>query len=288
MSDNQELQKIVERAVGQVFAEEMPRLQAQVTQRVLESVPAAAAASSAGADVGSLRRIVASIHAGTTQKEILRALLDGGSLQCERVALFVVKAGSATGWQARGFADDEAVKDFSLDMSAGPVSHAYHNRAATPANIAEMDARFVEQFGRPANEQLLLVPLLLKDKVAALFYADGGSTGPLDAAALELLVMATSAWLEVTSLRKQSIKETTEAYERVPEHVSTHVPESAPVHAVSSFSDPFAGHTPTPLAAVAVAVAVPPEPVVEVWKLRPRPMRQLPLLLRQPPTHTRR
>src|SRR3984957_19463400 len=263
MSDNQELQKqelkkIVERAVGQAFAEEMPRLQAQVTQRVLEPVPAPAAASSNGADAGSLRRIVASIHAGTTQKEILRALLDGGSLQCERVALFVVKAGAATGWQARGFADDEAVKDFSLDMSAGPVTHAYHNRAAPPANIAEMDARFVEQFGRPADEQLLLVPLLLKDKVAALLYADGGSTGPLDAAALALLVMATSAWLEVTSLRKQSIKETADAaYERVPEHV----PVDAPAHAVSSFSDPFAG--PAPKAAVAVAVAAPPEPAVE-------------------------
>jgi hypothetical protein len=224
-------------------------------------VPAPAAGASSGADVGSLRRIVANIHAGTTQKEILRALLDGGSLQCERVALFVVKAGAATGWQARGFADDEAVKDFSLDMSAGPVAHAYHNRAATPANIAEMDARFVEQFGRPADEQLLLVPLLLKDKVAALFYADGGSTGPLDAAALELLVMATSAWLEVTSLRKQSVRETTDAaYDRVPEHV----PAPTPVHAVSSFPDPFAAHTPTPMAAVAVAVAAPSEPGAEV------------------------
>src|SRR6202451_1151138 len=102
MSDNQEvqkheLQKIVERAVGQVFAEEMPRLQAQVTQRVLEAVPAPAAARSNGADAGSLRRIVASIHAGTTQKEILRALLDGGSLQCERVALWVGNARAATG-----------------------------------------------------------------------------------------------------------------------------------------------------------------------------------------------
>jgi hypothetical protein len=124
-----------------------------------------------------------------------------------------------------------------------------------------MDARFVEQFGRPADEQLLLVPLLLKDKVAALFYADGGSTGPLDAAALELLVMATSAWLEVTSLRKQSVRETTDAaYDRVPEHV----PAPTPVHAVSSFPDPFAAHTPTPMAAVAVAVAAPSEPGAEV------------------------
>jgi hypothetical protein len=174
MSDNEQLQQIIERAVGQVFAEQMPRLQEQVTQRVMESVPTPTADNSAvAADTGNLRRIVASIYAGTTQKDILRALLDGGSSQCERVALFVVKAGAATGWQARGFADDEAVKDFSLDMSAAPIAHAYQNRVATPANIAEMDSRFVEHFGRPTNEQLLLVPLVLKDKVAALLYADG-------------------------------------------------------------------------------------------------------------------
>ena len=49
-----------------------------------------------------------------------------------------------------------------------------------------------------------MLPLALKDKVAALVYADGGDTGNLDSVALELLVIATSAWLEVTSLRKQA------------------------------------------------------------------------------------
>ena len=51
---------------------------------------------------------------------------------------------------------------------------------------------------------MLVLPLALKDKVAALVYADGGDSGKLDADALELLVIATSAWLEVTSLRKQA------------------------------------------------------------------------------------
>ena len=255
MSDNQRLQQLVERAVGQVFAEQMPHLQAQVAQRVLECVSAPGAVDGAGAaNTGGLRRTVANIYAGTTQKDILKALLDGGSAQCERVALFVVKAGSATGWQARGFADDELVKDFCLDMSAGPVAHAYQNRLASPANIAEMDPRFVEQFGRPANEQVLLVPLVLKDKVAALLYADSGATGAMDASAIELLVMATSAWLEVNSLRKQAQKEPAEAgYERIP------APVPPPVHTLSSFSDPFAAQAPKPVAADPV-----PEPVAEV------------------------
>jgi len=201
-------------------------------------MPAPAADGSAGfpVDSAALVQAVSSIHAGSTQKEILRALLDAASGYCARVALFVVKAGAASGWQARGFGDDESVKDFALDLTASPVAHSYQNRVPTPGNIAEMGAPFVEQFGGPSNEQVLVLPLALKDKVAALVYADGGDSGNLDSNALELLVMATSAWLEVASLRKQAAKDDGAGIraESAP----------APVPTVSSFSDPFASHAP--------------------------------------------
>ncbi len=73
----------------------------------------------------------------------------------------------------------------------------------------DMDPEFVSKFGAPADDKLLVLPLLLKEKVAALVYADAGveGGGKLDAAAVELLVLATSAWLEVASLRKQALKE---------------------------------------------------------------------------------
>jgi hypothetical protein len=251
------MQQIVERAVARALQEHIPQLQAQIAQRVLEALPPATSDTPVAVheDSGALVQAVASIHAGTTQKEILRALLDAGSAYCARTALFVVKAGAATGWQARGFGDDESVKDFPLDLHAGPAAHAYQNRVATPGNIAEMGKGFTEQFGSPANEQVLVLPLALKDKVAALVYADGGDSGKLNADALELLVMATSAWLEVASLRKQA-----------PPRESSDTPSferpAPPVQTVSSFSDPFAAHTPkhTPVAA---PVAAEPE-VVEV------------------------
>jgi hypothetical protein len=199
---------------------------------------------------------VTGVQIGTTQKEILRALIEGGSSHCARAALFVVKAGMATGWQGQGFSDDDAVKDFALDMNAGPVAHAYLNRVVAPANIAEMGRKFVEQFGAPHNEQVLVLPLLLKDKVAGLVYADGGATGVLESASLEVLVMATSAWLEVVSLRKQAQqRETAEA--AAPERVVA----AAPVQTVSSFSDPFASHAPKHIPARAIPE---PEPVAEV------------------------
>jgi hypothetical protein len=262
MVDSKNLRQIIERAVAQVLDRQMPKLQAELVEHVLTELPAAAASSGASSSVspgqagsGNLVQAVASVHAGTTQKEILRALLDAGAAYGARLALFVMKAGAANGWQGRGFGDDETIKDFSLDMNAGPAIHAYQNRVATPGNIAEMDRRFVDRFGGPENEQVLLLPLVLKDKVAALLYADAGSDGLLDSPSLELLVMATSAWLEVASLRKQaqSQKEGAESI-AAPERPAL----AAPVQTVSSFSDPFAAHTPKHTAARA------PEPVAEV------------------------
>jgi hypothetical protein len=250
-----ETRQLVERAVAQAFQAQLPQLQAQIVQLVLQALPAPVAATAArpGEDPGSLVHSVSNIHAGSTQKEILRALLDSGGGYCSRIALFVVKAGAASGWQSRGFGDDEAVKDFSLDLNVGPVAHTYQNRVATPGNIAEMGRRFVGQFSGPANEQVLVLPLTLKEKVAALVYADGGDTGKLDSSALELLVIATSAWLEVVSLRKQAAaREDVTMTSRVE-------PAPPPVQAVSSFSDPFAGHAPMHVPA---SIPIPPEPAV--------------------------
>lgn len=114
-----------------------------------------------------------------------------------------------------------------------------------------MDPRFISHFGAPVDDQVLLLPLRLKDKLAALVYADRGheAGANMDPAALELLVSATSAWLEVASLRRQAAKDgmPSEASERA---------EAAPPQTVSSFSDPFAAHAPIHTAAAPVAEPV--------------------------------
>src|SRR5581483_2313807 len=258
MADSKQLQQIVERAVAQVLDRQFPKLQSEIVERVLAELPALTPRAGAGAAPvpSGLVHSMAAIHAGSTPKEILRALLDAACGYAARVALFVVKAGAATGWQSRGLGEDDAVKDFPLDIGSGPVAHAYQNRVPAPANIAEMDRRFVKQFGGPENEQILVLPLVLKEKVAALLYADGGATGLLDAASLEVLVMTTSAWLEVTSLRKQA-----QAHREAGDSAAVEPPPRAmPVQTVSTFSDPFAAHTPRHLAKSAAE----PEPAAEV------------------------
>jgi len=267
MAQKSSIDQIVEKAVSQVLEEHLPELRKELVRRVLEGVQphvggsaGAGGKGSTGNGAADLLHAVSAIHAGTTQKEVLRALLENTASYCGRAALFVIKSGSATGWQGRGFDNNEDLKDFSLDVSSRAPAQALQTRAAVSAGAAEMDPRFISQFGAPAEDRILLLPLHLKDKVAALVYADAGTGagGKLDAAALELLVSATGAWLEVASLRKQALKEGA-AEAGAPEKF-----EAPAVQTVSSFSDPFAAHAPKHVVAAPVEEPAMAEATAEV------------------------
>jgi hypothetical protein len=255
MPDRGWIEPIVERVVGQVLESHAAQLRSEIVHRVMEEIAAqqpAAALAPAAPNAAELARAVSEIQLGTSQKEILRALLDSSSGFAARAALFVVKGSHATGWQARGFSRSEAIKDFALNSSAPAVVRALANRSASAATDGDFDGQFLEQFGRPKGDARLL-PLILKDKVAALVYADGGTDGGLlDAGALEVLVLSTSSWLEVTALRKQAHKEP------APEARNAPVAETA---STQNYNDPFAGHAPAfSMAAAASAGAAEAHP----------------------------
>ena len=263
MAERDRIESIVERVVGEVLQAHTAQLREEIVRKVAEesaNLPATEAPGGKnGVDSAELARAVADVHAGSSQREILKALLDSCAHYAARVALFVVKSGTATGWQGRGFSNNEGLKDFALNVNASAVSRAIGEHGVVSAQPDEMDAHFWEQFGTPASEARLL-PLLLKDKVAALVYADGGSDGGahFDAGALDLLVLATSAWLEVNSLRKQVQKGPAGPTEG--EHsYSSPAPMAA---AAGPYSDPFASHAPSHAMAAAAAAeaAAPPMP----------------------------
>jgi hypothetical protein len=239
----------VERVVSQVLEGHIGQIRQDLVRRVLEELPASAPSSAVVSQddtAANLLAAISAIHAGTSQKEILRALLDNTVRYSGRAALFVIKAGAATGWQGRGLSqtgEHDELKDFSLDVSAGLVARAMQSRMVVNGAAREMDPQFILRFQAPLDDSAMLLPLLLKEKIAALVYADAGleAGGKIDAAALELLVMATSAWLEVTSLRKQAHKEGGLEAGGVEK---TTAASASPVQTVSSFSDPFAAHAP--------------------------------------------
>jgi hypothetical protein len=261
MKEHGWIEPIVERVVGQVLDSHAAQLRTEIVRQVMEEIathPAAAKPTTDSAALASgpadLAKAVAEIQLGSSQKEILRALLDTTARYAARVALFVVKGSHATGWQARGFANSDAVKDFQLDGKAHAVAQAIGDRVIASAPVADMDSRFLRDFGKPANGDGRMLPLILKDKVAALVYADAGTDegGLLDPGSLELLVLSTSAWLEVSSLRKQA-----QAHADSATIAAAQAPPSMPVNAVPAVNDPFASHAPGHARAAAASASAP-------------------------------
>jgi hypothetical protein len=259
MPDSNWVEQIVERAVSQALESRLPQLREDLIRSVVEALRPALEANTAQPLSGSqetnadshadLLRAISSIHAGTSQKEILRALLDSTSHYSGRSALFVIKSGLATGWQARGFANGDEIKDFALDVTGGIVAQALQSRVPSRGMAEQVDPAFISSFGASTDRRVLILPLLLKDKVAALVFSDAGADEPgkIDTNALEILVAATSAWLEVASLRKQTQKE------GLADSMGERFDAAGPTPAAPSLPDPFASHAPMHVAAAAAA-----------------------------------
>jgi hypothetical protein len=226
---SEKMEEIVRSAVEQALQRQLASLRENVVQDVLRELRSAGSGGS-GSSAESIQKAIAAVQAGTTQKEILRALLENTDVGSGRAALFVVKNGAATGWQGIGFSNDEAIRDVPFDLSSELAARAMQSRSAETGKASDVDSDFISQFGNPRDGRAAVLPLILKDKVSALVYADAGQDGNLDSAALDVLVRATSAWLEVISQRKQAQKEGT---------------AEAPAMAQPSPSnDPFAAHPP--------------------------------------------
>ena len=100
MPEQAGIEEIVGQVVSQVLESHVSQLQEELVRRVLEKLPAEATSSVNATQTENgashLLKGVSAIHAGTTQREILRALLDNTVRYSGRAALFVIKAGAAT------------------------------------------------------------------------------------------------------------------------------------------------------------------------------------------------
>ena len=198
-----EIQNIIEEAVAEVLDAALPRLRAEIVRRAVEVVESLAPApGSSPTDV--LNAAAASIQESGSQAEILRRLLEGEARFAGRVALFVVKGATVNGWQGIGFEDNEAVKNISVSSTAGLAGKAIQARTMAEGATNEFDSGFISTVKAPAENRCLLLPLVVKEKVAAVIYADGGVVpgGALDASGLQGLTRFAAIWLELAALRK--------------------------------------------------------------------------------------
>ncbi|HJX84344.1 MAG TPA: GAF domain-containing protein [Candidatus Angelobacter sp.] len=198
-----DIQTIIEDAIADVLEASLPRLRAEIARQAAEEVESLIAAAGES-PVELLSSAVTSIQETASQAEILRRFLEGAAQFAGRVALFVVKGKSIAGWQALGLENNESVKTFNLNTSEGLVAQAIQDRKPVNGPTQEFDAQFEASLGAPVDGLCLVIPLVVKQKVAAILYADRGVSAPgsLDTNAIALLTQVTALWIELNALRK--------------------------------------------------------------------------------------
>ena len=153
-----EIRQIVEHAVAQSLQAQMPQLQSQIVQQVLEALARSRRDERSQRTLARRRlqrdlvQAVASIHAGSTQKEILRALLDAASAILLAHCTVCGESGSRVRMAIARFWRWTKRLRILPSISAPAQSHTLTKIALPrPGNIAEMGRRFVEQFGAPVK-----------------------------------------------------------------------------------------------------------------------------------------
>jgi len=243
MQDSKQIEFIAERVVSEVLSRHLPEIRQEMVRRVIAELPAAGA-SEGGAASAVLEAALAALQDVTSQADILNVLLDFAARFSGRVALFVVRGESATVWQARGFPDDNGLRNFNLNLADAVVSRVVHERVPAAAGL-DFDPNFLAKVGHAAGGNAILLPLVLREKVSALVYADCGlEGGKLDVAALKLLMRSAGMWLEVLALRKAMM-----GGAPAPEPPPPPEPERPPIVMASV----------TPERAAAVAASAPPQ-----------------------------
>jgi hypothetical protein len=203
MSQSDQVRSIIEEAVGEVLAAALPKLQAEIINRTAVGLKALEP-EPGSLPTDLLNAAASSIQDSSSQAEILRHLLEGAGKFCGRAALFVIKGGAMNGWQGTGFDSEDVVKTFSSASATGLAATAIEERAPIGGKAEEFDPAFLSAAGGPSDGKCLVLPLVVKEKVAALIYADAGKLpdSTVDTSALTLLCRFTALWLELTALRK--------------------------------------------------------------------------------------
>lgn len=246
MARSSDIRSIIEKTSAEVLEAALPGLQQQMAARVAEAFESVE--SDGGSPTALLSAAATAIQEAGSQAEILRQLVEGSSHFAPRAALFVVRSGAINAWQSIGFEDNEVLKSASVPAERGLVAEAIAGRVPASGAARDFDSGFFKLAKAPARDECLVLPLLVKDKVPALIYADGGTeaNGRFDASALSILTRFAALWLEVGARRPES----TGAGTALPEPERTAAVTSGP--AVSAASAPA---TPVPAPAAAAQPA---------------------------------
>jgi hypothetical protein len=189
------------------LVESVARYDEKINEREIASamsavVAAQPPAAAGGADLGRLKASLAEIEKGASLSEVLTYLVNEAGKYVERAAMFIVKGQAAMGWYARGIQPPDAVK-INVPLNVDTVFRIVHNsRHPLRGHLSQVPgtAQALARFG--GNPQgILAVPLILRDKLAAILYCDSSleEIPAEDADVIEVLVLFAAKNIDLLS-----------------------------------------------------------------------------------------
>jgi hypothetical protein len=164
----------------------------------------------------------------------------------------VMRGGNLAPWQSRGFSNEGAIKSLIVDASSGLAGRAIQDKEPVSAAAAEFSSELVSAQGNPVDGNAVVLPIVVRGKVAAVVYNDAGtdSPGQADQSAVKILVRSAASWLELMALRKAA---GSDGAAEAPEPAMPPPPAPQAAAAAAPAAEP--PPPPPPPAAVAPAVA---------------------------------
>jgi len=209
---NASFTRLLERTDAAASLPEAEPLIAQLAAQVTAEIDQATTSSvRLIADIALLRDSVSELNDQRNQAEVLNTLVARAANFAPRVVLYVVKSGNALAWAARGFDDNvgnNSVRGMSVSLQNDTVLRAAVSEAQTcygaPDQQSENNLLF-SRFGNTQPQRVLVVPLKVRGKAAAILYADSADRGEssINVEAIELLVSTAGLVVELVSLRSR-------------------------------------------------------------------------------------
>jgi hypothetical protein len=174
---------------------------ARAIVQVIKENPPPAAPKGPGFD--RLKSSLNAIEKGTSLSEVLTYLVNEVSAYVDRAAMFIVKGPSAIGWYGKGMPTPDALKQVNVPLGADTMFRTVQNtRSAVRGRLQDSagTAQALSRLGGNAKG-LLAVPLILRDKLAAILYCDTAKDEipPAEADLIEILVVFAGKIIDMLS-----------------------------------------------------------------------------------------
>jgi hypothetical protein len=179
-------------------------------ERGVELASSQTSRAKASSDMAIVKSAVTEINEQKSQAEVLKALVNRASSFAPRVAFFVIKGDTASGWRGRGFegtVGDQAIQQISLPLSSDTVISSAAKSLTTwsggPGSHSE-DHSLINRLGEEPPQRIVAIPLTVRSKAVAVLYADsaGLDSESINLEALETLVAMSAMAVELLSVAR--------------------------------------------------------------------------------------